>query len=157
MENVYIFIFFMGLVFLYGWARMGTRPFNEVSTGVKSYTLGCPRAIRHDQPFKIPNKTIERSNLMFARVMDDDCPEWKLGTRLIINQAFVSYFKGHFYLFEQDGKYRVCKCIGNSSGFPPIFDGSETFITHNIVGEVIGTYDPKTNTHDYSIYNPRQS
>lgn len=87
-------------------------------------------------------------------IATEDGPEWKAGNALIVNKGFDDFIKGRYYLFEEGyggKKYRIAKCIGNSHGLPPIFDGSETFVTHNLMGEVVCVWD--RNTDSFTDFN----
>ena len=86
---------------------------------------------------------VKPPHALIAIAMEDG-PEWKAGNALIIDGDFDDFIKGHYYLFEEGyggKKYRIAKCISNSRGFPPIFNGSETFVTHNPIGEVVCVWD----------------
>ena len=106
---------------------------------------GCTHPLHHDHKFK----NVKRANVMFARAAEDG-ELWSKGDVLIINKWINNFIKGQFYLFEYEkNEYRIAKCIGSSRGFPPIFDGHETFITHEPYGVVVGCWNMLTHSTTY--------
>lgn len=127
------------------WISWRYSPFNAVIAGTTKYMPGCSHPLYHDAKFE----NVSRSNVMFARAAEDG-ELWSKGDVLIINKWIKDFIKGQFYLFEYEkGEYRIAKCIGSSRGFPPIFDGHETFITHELCGVVVGRWNMANDSHTY--------
>lgn len=144
-----IFIGFLSLlaVVLLITLHIHYRAIKAVPAGSTHYVGGnigsmlCPAKLRN----------VKRIYTLIA-IATEDGPEWKAGNALIVNRGFDDFIKGRYYLFEEgygSKKYRVAKCIGNSRGFPPIFDGSETFITHDLIGEVVCVWDRNIDSFAY--------
>lgn len=143
--EILIALLFIALIITNIWFYWSSRPFNVVIAGTTKYMPGCPHPLRHDAKIK----NAKRHNIMFARAAEDG-ELWSKGDVLIVNKWFNVFAKNQFYLSEgAKNEYRIAKCIGSSPGFPEIFDGSETFITHDILGVVIGRWRMATNEHEY--------
>lgn len=59
----------------------------------------------------------------------------------VIDQT-KDFEKNNLYLLADDhGRYRLARCVATAKNMPPIFDQSETFVTHKYMGGVVAIYD----------------
>lgn len=91
--------------------------------------------------FKTKDYKLKHNAVMFAEVVDT---HGFLEHLLVIDTEFKDFVRDGKYLFRQGKQYRIATCKAASRGFPPIFDGHETLITHDCLGYVVGELNPKT-------------
>jgi hypothetical protein len=104
--------------------------------------------------FYYPDKIrgVSKYDVIFAKMFDDG-PKWERNEILVCNRAFENVKKGKYYLFEHrnHGAYRIVQCTATADGLPEVFDGNETYLTHNCLAEVIGVYNDDYNELRYDI------
>lgn len=137
------------LIFIVGY-ELYPRYFQTVSAGSKQYLPVRVRTTRCK--YKFP-KGIKRSDTILAYMREcsplyeigsggEMIRFWETGEYLLVDQKMKNGVqKNHFYLWTQDQKCRVSRCTATANGLPPIFDGHETFVSHEIIGEVVGVWD----------------
>lgn len=121
-------------------------PLREVSAGTKIYVKSkiYKKMISDDILFA------KRRNIVAAWALEDG-DLWKEHDYLLVDRAFNVFRKGNYYLMANGDTYRIVKCMSAAAGMPPIFDGHETLITHDVIGEVFCVL--RNNQFDYSIRN----
>lgn len=142
MDEIIKYIVLFGIIALAGWAMWHTvaykTDFPTVMAGTERYAWSGIFHTRFSGKFS-PDKTykFKHNDLMFIRATNTVEGVWKLGDWLICNTTDDEDFvKGGWYLLETNHTYRIVRCKASQRGMPPIFDGSETLITHNCVGRV---------------------
>lgn len=121
------------------------KPFPCALAGTNVYMKSDVKKLRHPETLHY----VDRKYAAFVEAFENSPTEdashpspiqWKKGDHLIINQAFDKFIKNRFYVLHKDNEYRVVQCLCCSMGMPPIFNGHETLITHDCIGEVIGVW-----------------
>ena len=129
------------------------KPFPCALAGTNVYMKSDIMKLRH--PGKL--HFVERKYVAFIEAFENSPTEelshpmpihWHKGDHLIINQAFDKFIKNRFYVLHKDNEYRIVQCLCCSMGMPPIFNGHETLITHECIGEVVGVWSGEQ--HKYS-------
>lgn len=76
---------------------------------------------------------------------------WHKGDLLVVDISSCIY-KGNFYLLRDRGQYKMYKIVKCTSHdklgtFPPIFEGHETLIEYDVIGQIVAVVsDNKTDT-----------
>lgn len=118
-----------------------------VIAGSTDYFQGCEHELWHLGPIE----GVRRHDIILARAAQDG-EKWKRGDVLLVDTMRGIYDKNQFGLFEKDDQYRIVKCIAAAGGsMPEIFDGNETYLSHTLIGRVIGVWNPIRNVHNYDI------
>lgn len=120
--------------------------FPTLMAGTSGYAWSAVWTTRFHSIFKCDKRSdaykFKHNDLMFVRPTQAKEGMWERGDWLICNTVDDSDFEpGAYYLFEQDKQYRIARCEAGSRGLPPIFNGSETLITHHCIGRIFGVMD----------------
>lgn len=144
------YLMLIGLIVLAFWAMWYVvaykTAFPTLMAGTTGYEWSAVWTTRFSGKFtsKRGGYKFKHNDLMFVRPTNSVFAFWKQGDWLICNPVDDHDFEpGAFYLFEQNHQYRIVKCEANQSGLPPVFDGSETLITHKCVGRIFAIMEDR--------------
>lgn len=84
-------------------------------------------------------------NIILVKPIDDNKEgKWKKDDILIFRKYIGQSIKKKYIILQNRRKEkRIAYCTAESSGFPPIFDGSETLIEYEIIGVLESSYTPQ--------------
>ena len=84
-------------------------------------------------------------NIILVEPIDDNKEgKWKKDDILIFRKYIGQSIKKKYIILQNRRKEkRIAYCTAESSGFPPIFDGSETLIEYEIIGVLESSYTPQ--------------
>ena len=141
MNAVIVWSLFLLLIFSMAYVMTHKAEFDTIRVRGNEY-YGCrPYTIHYGGKFKTPGYKLRHNAVIFAEDVDAHGFTERL---LVIDTEFKDFVRGGKYLFRQGKQHRIATCTAYSNGFPPIFDGHETLITHDVLGYVVGELNPKT-------------
>ena len=113
--------------------------FDTIDVGTKEYSPSRVYTTHYGGTFKAPGHKLKHKNIVFINPTDTT-DKWSKTDLLVVTTEDFTLERGGLYLFKQGAQYRIatCKSVDRIGTFPPIFDGSETFLTHELLGRVIG-------------------
>lgn len=86
----------------------------------------------------------DRSIILVKPIDDNKEGKWKKDNILIFRKYIGQSIKKKYIILQNRRKEkRIAYCTAESSGFPPIFDGSETLIEYEIIGVLESSYTPQ--------------
>lgn len=86
----------------------------------------------------------DRSIILVKPIDDNKEGKWKKDDILIFRKYIGQSIKKKYIILQNRRKEkRIAYCTAESSGFSPIFDGSETLIEYEIIGVLESSYTPQ--------------
>lgn len=138
-----LFWVFVGIL-IYGmwYALFHNSGFDIINVDMDKYRYSATNIFQYNGNFKTPGYKLKRNAVVFVQPTQY-CELWEAYDFLICDTANTDFVRGGLYLFKQGETYRIATCITSDKAgtFPPVFDGHETFITHDYVGRIIGRLD----------------
>lgn len=129
----------LGMIALWSWMDYTHSKWKCVRAGTNEY---CPSNIA---PIYL-NIDGYKKKTHVAAMAAEAGPEWEADDILIVNLAYERVQRDRYYLMECEGSYRIARCTTAPKGLPEIFDRSETYLTHHVIGEVVAVHKPYRST-----------
>lgn len=143
MMTIILWGLFAGFIYVAVYVMTHSADFITVQADSDEYRFSSQFIEHYGGTFKTPGYKLKHNDVRFVRpTMDTD--KWRAGDILVVDAGFDDFVRGGLYLFRQGRAYRIatCKSTDKIGTFPPLFDGSETLITHECLGRVIGRLNP---------------
>lgn len=116
-----------------------------IHANTDEYSLSKMWHTQYGGTFKTLGYKIRHKDVMFVNP-NKDADNWKVGDCLVVDTGGCGFERNKYYLFKHGScSYRIARCtsIDKIGTFPPLFDGSETLITHDCIGRVVGVLRDK--------------
>ena len=141
MNAVIVWGLFLLLIFSMAYVLNHKSEFDTVLVRDDGYYYFQTLITKYGGTFKTPGYKLRHNAVMFAEEIDMSGLTKRL---MIVDTEFKDFVRNGQYLFRQGKQHRIATCTAYSNGFPPIFDGHETLITHDFLGYVVCELNIKT-------------